>query len=65
MQRLQAVGDAGLVVGGDHAVGDVAQAVALDLHQAPAHEAKAGIDAEQTDHVASRSATASGRSKLA
>jgi hypothetical protein len=52
VQGAQAFGDARPAVGRDHAVGDMAQSVALGRHQAPAGEAQARVDAQQAGHGA-------------
>src|SRR5260370_22987816 len=52
MQRLQPLRHAGIGIDGDHAVGDMAQPVALLHDHPPAGEAQARIDADHPDHTA-------------
>jgi hypothetical protein len=51
VQGFQAGGDRMGIVGRDHAIGDVAQAVAVAFDDAPACEAQSRIDSKQPDHV--------------
>ena len=46
LDSRQAIGDGGLAVQVDHAVRDVAQAVALTRHHTPPEVKRTGIDAE-------------------
>src|SRR5579871_2667123 len=51
MQHLQALWDAGRAVRGDHPIGNVPQAVAIGLDDAPTGEAQSRIDSEQSGHT--------------